>query len=106
MLERNFPKSLKLFLLWNLFNDLTTSNSNILSSAPMEDVKKFGGVLLYVEDDRSLRATETRQGGRGRVQTEASVHSQLVSVCTNNTSTYMCNIICCIRAEVFQLPVK
>lgn len=54
----------------------------------MEDAKEPGGVLLHVEDDGPLRAAEARQGGRGRVQAEASVHSQLVSVCTNHIIIY------------------
>lgn len=51
----------------------------------MEDAKESSGVLLHVENDGPLRATETREGRRGRVQAEASVHSQLVSVCTDAT---------------------
>lgn len=49
----------------------------------MEDAKESCGILLHVEDDGPLRAAEARQGGRSRVQTEAGVHSQLVSVCTH-----------------------
>lgn len=52
--------------------------------AAVEDAEESGGVLLHVEDDGSLRATETGEGCGGGVQAEASVHSQLVSVCTAN----------------------
>lgn len=55
----------------------------------MEDAKEPGGILLHVEDDRSLRAAEARQGRRGRVQAEAGVHSQLVSVCTDIPILYL-----------------
>lgn len=55
----------------------------------MEDAKKPCGVLLHVEDDGPLRATEARQGGRGGVQAETSVHSQLVSVCTTRCIYYI-----------------
>lgn len=48
----------------------------------MEDAKEPRGILLHVEDDGPLRAAEARQGRRGGVQAETSVHSQLVSVCT------------------------
>lgn len=58
----------------------------------MEDAKEPRGILLHVEDDGPVRAAEARQGGRGRVQAEASVHSQLVSVCTNDT--YLLCLVC------------
>lgn len=48
----------------------------------MEDAQELGGVLLHVENDGPLCSTETRESGRSRVEAEASVHSQLVSVCT------------------------
>lgn len=65
-------------------------------AAAMEDAKEPRGVLLHVEDDGPVRAAEARQGGGGRVQAEASVHSQLVSVCTtlhHHTYVYTCLII-------------
>lgn len=65
-------------------------------AAAMEDTKEPRGVLLHVEDDGPVRAAEARQGGGGRVQAEASVHSQLVSVCTtlhHHTYVYTCLIL-------------
>lgn len=56
----------------------------------MENTEEPGGILLHVEDDGPLRATETRQGRRGRVQAQASLHSQLVSVCTRRALYHLC----------------
>lgn len=43
----------------------------------MEDAQEHRRILLHVEDDRSLCTAETRQSGRGWVEAEASLHSQL-----------------------------
>lgn len=51
--------------------------------AAVENVEEPRGVLLHVENDGPLRTAEAREGGRGGVQAETSVHSQLVSVCTD-----------------------
>lgn len=53
---------------------------NLFFAASMEVIKEHRGVLLYVEDYRSLRSAETNQSSRGREQAETSVHSQLVGV--------------------------
>ena len=47
----------------------------LLFSVTVEEFEKFSGILLHVEDNRSIRTTEANQGCRSRNQTEASVHS-------------------------------
>lgn len=47
----------------------------LLSTVAMEDVKKYYRVLLYVENYGQIRPAEEGQGGGGRVQAEASLHS-------------------------------
>ena len=41
----------------------------------MEVIKKYSGVLLHVENNRQICATEAHQGSGGRKQAEASLHS-------------------------------
>lgn len=47
----------------------------------MEDTEEHSGVLLHVEDDGPVRPAEEGEGRGSRVQAEAGLHSQLVSVC-------------------------
>ena len=43
----------------------------------MEDAEEHCRILLHVEDDRSLCSAEACEGRRGRVEAQASLHSQL-----------------------------
>lgn len=66
---------------WTFFCSMKEVHfKNLFFAASMEVIKEHRGVLLYVEDYRSLRSAETNQSSRGREQAETSVHSQLVSV--------------------------
>lgn len=53
------------------------TNDPLITSVALEDAEEHCGVLLHVEDDRSVRAAEASEGCGGRVQAEASLHSQL-----------------------------
>lgn len=57
------------------------NNGRIKFAVAVEDTEEHSGVLLHVEDDRPVRPAEAGEGGGGRVQAEAGLHSQLVSVC-------------------------
>lgn len=46
-------------------------------SATVENTEKCDRVLLHVENDGSVCSTEKSEGGGGREQTEASLHTKL-----------------------------